>query len=879
MFGPWLVIFGWLKQHIPKGWSAFKPRLNFITIHYIYIVSMTLIGSIVLYPAKDMSYIDALFFASGGATQSGLNTIDLNKLQLYQQVVLMLLASVCNPIFMNTFVVFIRLYWFERRFQNVVLEARSMRRSRTRSVAKSEGKPDVERDGGREENGVGNREIRVLRAADGHVKGTRIDDEEAFHEGDVAIEDSDDGIGNASAPGKEKEPAPEDASPRTDHPEMVLHRNITFADEVTTTQERLPQKNKETSIAFVENQRNPKDAATFRIPGPRDYDLGFVPERIEERAELDRPMTNTSHDGDGGESLQAKHSRSASRPPAQEMNGDDHPFKTHITIDVPDVRRRPNAAPSAYNFNRTRRRSDVSEEEPPPSGLHVPNRSRSRTFSSFLTRDKEEEDPMPYLSWTPTVGRNSAFVDLTEEQREELGGIEYRALKLLAVVLVCYFVGFHLLGMICLLPWIVNDAKYSAKLRDVGVSPVWWGFFTPASMFNDLGFTLNPDSMIMFQLCILPLLLGTFLIIIGNTGFPCMLRFIIWLCSKCVPYRSGVWEEFKFLLDHPRRCFTLLFPSSANWWLFWVLILLNGIDLIFFIVLDLNAPAVEGLPGGFRFLDGLFQAASTRTAGFAVVSLSDLHPAIQVSYLIMMYISVFPIAISMRKTNVYEERSLGIWSGDEDENTENSYFGTHVRRQLSFDLWYVFLGFFLIAIVEGSRLQNVSRLPWELQGLSRWQQVQVLEASNTNEYAFTLFAILFEIVSAYGTVGLSLGYPGTNASFSGQFKPLSKLIIIAMQIRGRHRGLPYALDRAILLPSESLHKKEDEDAMRRARRGSNVTDLGEGGLSRTGTGLSWRSTASENGGGFRGKLRPADVGRFFAGALNAGPSIPREKRA
>jgi hypothetical protein len=138
--------------------------------------------------------------------------------------------------------------------------------------------------------------------------------------------------------------------------------------------------------------------------------------------------------------------------------------------------------------------------------------------------------------------------------------------------------------------------------------------------------------------------------------------------------------------------------------------------------------------------------------------------------------------------------------------------------------------------------------------------------------------VLFEIVSAYGTVGLSLGYPGTNASFSAQFKPLSKLIIIAMQIRGRHRGLPYALDRAILLPSESLHKKEDADALRRARRGSNTSDLGDGGLMRTGTGLSRRSTTSENG-GFRGKLRPGDVGRFFAGALNAGPSITREKRA
>src|SRR5204863_4936988 len=114
--------------------------------------------------------------------------------------------------------------------------------------------------------------------------------------------------------------------------------------------------------------------------------------------------------------------------------------------------------------------------------------------------------------------------------------------------------------------------------------------------------------------------------------------------------------------------------------------------LIFFIILDLNDPAVTHLAPGIRFVDGLFQAASTRTAGFSVVNLADLHPAIQVSYLIMMYISVFPIAISIRRTNVYEEKSLGIYPGDdEDDDSKNpSYIGAHLRRQLSFDLWYIF---------------------------------------------------------------------------------------------------------------------------------------------------------------------------------------------
>ena len=59
---------------------------------------------------------------------------------------------------------------------------------------------------------------------------------------------------------------------------------------------------------------------------------------------------------------------------------------------------------------------------------------------------------------------------------------------------------------------------------------------------------------------------------------------------------------------------------------------------------------------------------STRTAGFGVTNLQLLHPAVLVSYMIMMYISIFPVAISIRRTNVYEEKSLGIYAADHEEN-------------------------------------------------------------------------------------------------------------------------------------------------------------------------------------------------------------------
>lgn len=260
------------------------------------------------------------------------------------------------------------------------------------------------------------------------------------------------------------------------------------------------------------------------------------------------------------------------------------------------------------------------------------------------------------------------------------------------------------------------------------------------------------------------------------------------------------------------------------------------------------------LPVGLRILAGWFQAVSTRTAGFAVVNLANLHPGVQVSYMLMMYISVLPIAISVRRTNVYEEKSLGIWGSAEaerEDESEPSYVGAHLRRQLSFDLWYIFLGLFIIAIAEGSRLQS----------------------NDGADQAFTLFAVLFEVVSAYGTVGLSLGYPTINASFSAEFGVIGKLVIIAMQIRGRHRGLPYELDRAILLPSESLHSKENEDALnaeRLKRRNSGVNVANE--LDRLGSGGSKATGATRATGRSRRMSVVRDGGNFLSNLLHPGPT-------
>lgn len=60
---------------------------------------------------------------------------------------------------------------------------------------------------------------------------------------------------------------------------------------------------------------------------------------------------------------------------------------------------------------------------------------------------------------------------------------------------------------------------------------------------------------------------------------------------------------------------------------------------------------------------------------------------------------------------------------------------------------------------------------------------------------FTIFRIIFECTSGCATVGLTMGNPNNNYAFSGEFGTASKLVMIVVMLRGRHRGLPVAIDR------------------------------------------------------------------------------------
>lgn len=56
---------------------------------------------------------------------------------------------------------------------------------------------------------------------------------------------------------------------------------------------------------------------------------------------------------------------------------------------------------------------------------------RTQTITSQRGGGTPGAIPKPYISFEAVVGRNSAFEELTREQLEELGGVEYRGLTAL----------------------------------------------------------------------------------------------------------------------------------------------------------------------------------------------------------------------------------------------------------------------------------------------------------------------------------------------------------------------------------------------------------------------------------------------------------------
>lgn len=87
---------------------------------------------------------------------------------------------------------------------------------------------------------------------------------------------------------------------------------------------------------------------------------------------------------------------------------------------------------------------------------------------------------------------------------------------------------------------------------------------------------------------------------------------------------------------------------------------------------------------------------------------------------------------------------------------------TQIQRQLTSEICWVICCIFAICVIEAEAIMSTSSI--------------------------TVLSVIYECVSAFGNVGASMGYSGTSASQAQQYHTLSKIVLIILMYRGRHRG-------------------------------------------------------------------------------------------
>ncbi|KAJ5478181.1 hypothetical protein N7530_003690 [Penicillium desertorum] len=413
---------------------------------------------------------------------------------------------------------------------------------------------------------------------------------------------------------------------------------------------------------------------------------------------------------------------------------------------------------------------------------------QSQQITSILVDNEKDvgnrKAHMPHLSsWLKGIVQRAGKPLSCRESTicKELDEVEYRALALTAVLIILYFIGFLILGIVSIGLW----SKFVRPdiPRQDGASPFWAGAFLATSALCNNGMSLIDTNMGAYQKEPFPLLACGILILAGNTLFPCLLRFLIWSLRKMLPNKP-TWQEwrrsFDFTLTQSQKACAYLYPAWHTWFLLGTIVVLNAIMWGAFELSAINNEEIGSLPVKFRVLDGLFQALAVRGGGFTVVAFDRLPQGLLILYVFMMYISAFPVSATISSTKIAKTQFT---DPPQKESHRSSLSGLpharfvyqQLRSQFSHDVWWLSLAILLITITESDHFE-------------------------ADPLAFSTFRIIFEAVSAYSYVGVSFGCPGQTYSFCGAWHTFSKVLLIAVALRGRHRGLSAIFANADLFP-------------------------------------------------------------------------------
>lgn len=272
---------------------------------------------------------------------------------------------------------------------------------------------------------------------------------------------------------------------------------------------------------------------------------------------------------------------------------------------------------------------------------------------------------------------------------------------------------------------------------------LWLAIFHSISAFNNAGFSLFEDNLIGYQSSVLLNLVIPGLIIFGGIGYEVIFELYLWL-------RGSLAFRRNHLIGEPDRLvLSLNFKVAIS-----TTLVLLGIGTITIFLTELSNPGTLGSMNlGTQVLAAWFQAVTPRTAGFNTIDIGEMTTATLFITIALMFIGGSPGGtaggIKTTTLRVLTSSTKAILQGKEEVLL--------YKRQVPIPLLLKAVG-----VLVGSVATVVIST--------------TLIALTDPEVGF--IQVLFEVVSAFGTVGLSTG-------ITAGLSPAAKLTLVAMMYTGR----------------------------------------------------------------------------------------------
>ncbi|MDM9583801.1 MULTISPECIES: TrkH family potassium uptake protein [unclassified Nostoc] len=287
---------------------------------------------------------------------------------------------------------------------------------------------------------------------------------------------------------------------------------------------------------------------------------------------------------------------------------------------------------------------------------------------------------------------------------------------------------FEITGVFLLIPAFVPEYGWSQGL--------WLAIFHSINAWNNAGFSLFKDNLIGYQSSFLVVFTISMLIIFGGIGYQVILEMYLWL-RDCIHKKTQT------------QVFTLDFKVATS-----TTLILLVIGIIAFFCIEIRNPATFGsLSFRDQILVAWFQSVTPRTAGFNTIDISKMTTAGLFITIALMFIGASPGGTGggMKTTTlrVLTSCTKAILRGKEEVLLYD--------RKIAITLILKAVG-----VLVGSVATVI------------FATILISLTDPTLDF----IQILFEVVSAFATVGLSTGITGTIST-------AAKLILIVTMYVGR----------------------------------------------------------------------------------------------